>query len=615
MQGSAKRNITLFKKLCGDDALQNVILATTMWDLVGEDVGAMREQELISTTEFWGYMASRGSKAYRHDNTHSSAMKLIGHFVLTESKMTLEIQEEMVHQHKDLDGTGAAATVDAQLEQERARFTAELHNLKAELEEAVRKKDHDTIDMLQEVREEYKSELAQIKTAHESLRASMQELHEERYANLERAMKEQQETYKTELSAAAQSLAKTYTPTNYFKFTADDFTKKPQAYGSQELNESTAENFSGREEHDSIIWDTMTGRRVSSVYSHNANGSSVTLSLDGRRFSTHSYRPSSLVQDSESTTKVWDTVTGKCLLTRKDDIEVSPDFTRFMSKSLQSSFQIYDMATGRRMFTIELPPPSNFGRPAFFSADGTRAIYHSREHIWTWDTETGQLVSKAYDYYTDSIIWSKSGTWLLKKDGGSFWMVNSTTGGMYYGPPSIRSIYATIWSIHGTMIAVSVNSEDTNRRLLIYAREGVELKCEIDGVKAYEGSITWSHDESMVAVLKCPADSTKVMIWNTVTGHHMSTLGGHNGDVYSMAWSRDGTRLASVSSDNTAKIWHVATGRCLLTLLNPCDPGHCTSVVWSLDEARLIAAIASSIITWDTMTGCCVSSINWSFAL
>ncbi|KAL1898437.1 hypothetical protein Sste5346_003339, partial [Sporothrix stenoceras] len=240
-----------------------------MWDLVGEDVGAMREQELMSTTEFWGYMASRGSKVYRHRNTHSSAMKLIGHFVQTESKMTLEIQEEMVHQHKDLDGTAAAATVNAQLEQERARFTAELQNLKAELEEAVRKKDHDTIDMLQEVREEYKSELAQIKTAHESLRASMQELHEERYANLERAMKEQQETYKTELSAAAQSLAETHTPTNYIQVTADDFTKKPQAYGSQELNESTAENFSGREEHDSIIWDTMTGRRVSSLYSHN----------------------------------------------------------------------------------------------------------------------------------------------------------------------------------------------------------------------------------------------------------------------------------------------------------------------------------------------------------
>ncbi|CAK7209586.1 hypothetical protein SCUCBS95973_000490 [Sporothrix curviconia] len=282
MQGSAKRNITLFKKLCGDDALQNVILVTTMWDLVGESVGAMRERELVSTAAFWGYMASKGSKAYRHDNTHASAMKLIGHFIQAESKMTLEIQAEMVHQHKDLDGTAAAAILDARLEQERARFTAEVHSLKAELEEAVRKKDRDTIDMLQDVRDEYKAELAQIKAAHESLRASMQKLHEERYANLERAMKKQQETHQTELPAANQSLAQTNTPTNHTIMTRE-YTGKPRKHVS---NESIPENFAGREGHTSIIWDTITGQRVSSLYSHSDKVSLINLSSDGRRFSS-----------------------------------------------------------------------------------------------------------------------------------------------------------------------------------------------------------------------------------------------------------------------------------------------------------------------------------------
>ena len=66
MQGSAKRNLFMFKKLCGPDSLGNVILATTMWDRVSEAEGLARETELTSTDDFWGWMVSQGSKVYRH---------------------------------------------------------------------------------------------------------------------------------------------------------------------------------------------------------------------------------------------------------------------------------------------------------------------------------------------------------------------------------------------------------------------------------------------------------------------------------------------------------------------------------------------------------------------
>lgn len=66
MQGSAKKNLFMFKKLCGPDALSNVILATTMWEQVTEDVGVAREKELMSTPDFWGWMVGKGSQVYRH---------------------------------------------------------------------------------------------------------------------------------------------------------------------------------------------------------------------------------------------------------------------------------------------------------------------------------------------------------------------------------------------------------------------------------------------------------------------------------------------------------------------------------------------------------------------
>lgn len=59
MQGSAKSNILLFRQLCGDNALQKVVLATTMWDVVDGEIGAKRERELVEKKDFWGYMVSK----------------------------------------------------------------------------------------------------------------------------------------------------------------------------------------------------------------------------------------------------------------------------------------------------------------------------------------------------------------------------------------------------------------------------------------------------------------------------------------------------------------------------------------------------------------------------
>lgn len=50
MQGSAKKNLLMFKKLCGKDAMKNVILATTMWGKVSSEEGAQRETQLTNTS-------------------------------------------------------------------------------------------------------------------------------------------------------------------------------------------------------------------------------------------------------------------------------------------------------------------------------------------------------------------------------------------------------------------------------------------------------------------------------------------------------------------------------------------------------------------------------------
>jgi hypothetical protein len=58
MEGSALRNLRMFRKLCGEDFMKSVVLGTTFWDKVGEEQGADREKELLETDDFFKEMKS-----------------------------------------------------------------------------------------------------------------------------------------------------------------------------------------------------------------------------------------------------------------------------------------------------------------------------------------------------------------------------------------------------------------------------------------------------------------------------------------------------------------------------------------------------------------------------
>jgi WD40 repeat protein len=76
------------------------------------------------------------------------------------------------------------------------------------------------------------------------------------------------------------------------------------------------------------------------------------------------------------------------------------------------------------------------------------------------------------------------------------------------------------------------------------------------------------------------------------------TLKGHIGWVLSVAFSPDGSRLASGSSDRTIKVWDTASGQELRTL-----KGHSSqvqSVAFSPDGSRLASGSDDQTIhVWD----------------
>jgi WD40 repeat protein len=80
------------------------------------------------------------------------------------------------------------------------------------------------------------------------------------------------------------------------------------------------------------------------------------------------------------------------------------------------------------------------------------------------------------------------------------------------------------------------------------------------------------------------------------------TLRGHTSQVWGVAWSPDGGRLASASPDGTAKVWDAKTGQQALTLEAHGDAVF--AVAWSPDCRRLATACRDwTVRVWDAPSG------------
>src|SRR5207244_3212617 len=82
-------------------------------------------------------------------------------------------------------------------------------------------------------------------------------------------------------------------------------------------------------------------------------------------------------------------------------------------------------------------------------------------------------------------------------------------------------------------------------------------------------SVAFSPDGSRVATASY---DQMVKVWDVATGRELRTFQEHTGRVHVLAFSPDGTRMATGSVDGTVKLWDVATGKELRTLHHMIGP-------------------------------------------
>ncbi|KAJ7285185.1 P-loop containing nucleoside triphosphate hydrolase protein [Mycena rebaudengoi] len=214
MGGISTRNFKMFRQLCGESSLRNVVIVTTMWSEVGLAVGEAREAELAAEDRFFKPVLDKGARLLRHDNNTASGHAIL-HYLVDNQPRALRIQRELVDQGKDISQTAAGEELNRELAEQLKRHREEMIVLQNEMKgscfkvldadsaeklaaAAIREKDEETKKELEIETRKLQAEMARVQNDSQKLASD----YSEQKAQLERRMAEVAEAAKREAESA-----------------------------------------------------------------------------------------------------------------------------------------------------------------------------------------------------------------------------------------------------------------------------------------------------------------------------------------------------------------------------------------------------------------------------
>ena len=199
MGGISRRNFNMFRKLCGDETLKNVLIVTTMWGLVDPKIGETREEQLKTYDNFFKPVLDKGARMARHDNTRQCAQDLV-RMIMKNHPQALHLQRELVDEGKDITETSAGEEIGREIAELVKKHKSELQEVQDEMREALAHRDLQTKKELEEYDKKLRDEMkkaetemgrlkqeyaAEKKRADERLASLTKTLNDERSARLE----------------------------------------------------------------------------------------------------------------------------------------------------------------------------------------------------------------------------------------------------------------------------------------------------------------------------------------------------------------------------------------------------------------------------------------------
>ena len=224
-----------------------------------------------------------------------------------------------------------------------------------------------------------------------------------------------------------------------------------------------------------------------------------------------------------------------------------------------------------------------------WNSDGTRLASAGNDgRAIVWDTLTGQRIIEFQDAYgrgasVTGLAWSPDDQSLahyidLGRSPLIIW--NANTGQTVKTFVLEDGVESLAWSPDGSKVAVG--DFYGSIQILDIVTEQIVNTFEVFSQDGRITSVAWSPDGSKLA-----ASGIGLNILGAETGQVLTTMRGHDGNsTIFVSWSSDGRKLASVGGlDNTVRVWDTDSGLELGAF--PSQSLQLFSVAWSPDGTQL----------------------------
>jgi WD40 repeat protein/serine/threonine protein kinase len=344
------------------------------------------------------------------------------------------------------------------------------------------------------------------------------------------------------------------------------------------------------------LWDAASGKPLGALERHTSWICELIFSTDGQRLYSAS---------ADQTIRIWDVGQRRCLATlrgSRDEVyglALSPDGNTLASAGKDGVVAFWNALPRPEEELPRLIPLGRFGWPAF--APDSRVLAAPRAGtVSLFDLATSKEIEQLPALGTDGVYivaYSPDGTLLVS---------GSENG-------KIR-----VWSCAERRLLRELDGHKESTFLLRFRADGTRLlSVDVNGKAIWWDALTWQTGRTFVVesfwrwanispdgrLLAIGAAVGPLRWLNAETGELLdTTTGGHRQNVKGVAFSGDGSRVASVANDGTVAIWDPSSFQLIAAFKGHMQGAH--GVAFSPDGRRLATGGGSrdAVKLWDLST-------------